>query len=80
MSLLQDVAEGAGLPRHCFIVTEMHGVETKAAEGGADQMMYRDLDLLSDLPVLMAMYETGMELTSITALLDAGEVPFFEGL
>ena len=43
--LIASVAWGAGLPRHCFVLTEMKG-----------NMDADDSVLLSDLPVLMAMY------------------------
>jgi len=45
-------------------VTETHG--TKIFEGD-------NTNLLSDLPMLMAMYEPGMTLASITALYEEGD-------
>ena len=65
-----QVAEAAGLPRHCFMVTEMHGVGTE--ERYADDLK-EETDLLSDLPTLMAMYEPGMKLASITAVFQPGD-------
>ena len=45
----------AQLPRECFYVTELHGVESSSAE------------LLSDLPTLMSMYKPGMRLASVVS-------------
>ena len=59
-----QIVEAAGLPRHCFIVTPMHGVGT---EERWSEQLNDETDLLSDLPKLMAMYEPGMLLDSITA-------------
>ena len=44
--------DAAGLPRQCFIVTEMHGSDIDRED--------RTMELLSDLPILTAMYKTGM--------------------
>ena len=51
------------MPRHCFIATELHGPP-------------RPLDdtlLVSDLPILMAMYEPGMRMESISALTETDD-------
>jgi len=48
----------AQLPSECFFVTEMLG--PNSGEG----------DLISNLPMLQTMYKPGMQLQSITSLLD----------
>ena len=50
----------AGLPRHCFFVTDMHGVSDSKEE----------VTLFSDLPKLMALYEPGMVLNMVTSFLE----------
>lgn len=39
-----------------------------------------DKELLSDLPMLMAMFEPGMTLSSITALINSGDKKYLTGL
>ena len=48
----------AQLPRECFYVTELHGIESSSA--GSNQ-------LLSDLPTLMTKYKPGMRLASVVS-------------
>ena len=60
----------ANLPRHCFIATELHG----------PNMPLGTNELVSDLPMLMAMYEPGMRMTSITAETVIGGDEYLSGL
>ena len=55
--LSKDVLVEAGLPRHCFMATELHGPTRPMSE----------TSLLSDLPMLIAMGEPGIRFDSITA-------------
>ena len=47
----------AQMPKECFFVTDMQGVELKAE--------YDDSELLSDLPKLMAYFQPGMRLSYV---------------
>ncbi len=46
----------AQLPRECFFVADVHGPSIVGA------------DLISDLPILMGMYQPGMHLEAVTAM------------
>ena len=52
----------AALPRHCFIVTELHGTMEIDQKG----------KLVSDLPTLMAMFYPEMRINSVTAMKYSG--------
>ena len=54
----------AQLPRECFYVTDLHGTQSD------------DSMLLSNLPMLMAMYEPGMRMNSVVAYQDDGDDEF----
>ncbi len=53
LSLLEGAS--AGLPRQCFFVMDVQGQDF--GEG--------DWELVSDLPILMKMYEPGMQVDSV---------------
>ena len=55
----------AGLPRHCFFVTDMHS----SYEKSPTELEFTEL--YSDLPTLMALYEPGMIMSAVVALEDA---------
>ena len=56
ISMLAASTAMAQLPRECFFVADVHGPSIVGA------------DLISDLPILMAMYKPGTHLEAILAM------------